>query len=488
MIAILLLILSIFTSCRYGVRAEPYDLPYDALEIAAVAVSSEPPFECSEMIPQDWWILFDDEQLNGFIEEAFTLNPTLQAAHAKILLANAYAKSARAAFYPTINWGGDILREKLSETGLTPFKNPSTPSSSAAVVTPGGTSGIPVYFTQYETELTLNYDFDVWGKNRNTLRAAIGEIKARIADEAFSRLQLGIAVASVYYQLQMNYQREKIALAYQKSQEQYLNLVQQKVQKKLDNKLSLNRAKANLTDAKLILLQIQGDIAVDEYQLKTYLAGNFDEEICKIPITMKPLPKVPLPKELPLHLLAQRPDISAQLWLIESAGKQIDVARAGFYPDFNLSALFGFQTIHLHKLFNYPESNFFYVNPAFTLPIFDGGRLKANLRITEVNYDLAIYKYNELILNAAKEVLDGIALLRNAHIQLQEYQEKKEYQEESLILANSRLKHGISSRLDYLIYEENLLIAQDQEVQAIGTLIQSILSLIKALGGGYCNE
>jgi NodT family efflux transporter outer membrane factor (OMF) lipoprotein len=477
------LILLLTGGCRCGSRAQPIDFPSHAIEAALDEAAPDPLFDMEQRLQRDWWGLFHDEQLAHLIEIAFEQNPTLHGAYERILLAATNANKARAVLFPSLTWGADISRQKLSETGIIPFKQNGPTVGGTPQPATGGVAGIPVYFTQYETEFILNFDFDIWGKNRNTWRAALSEVQAKIADEAFSRLQLGISVAQVYFRLQVDYKRREIARALVESFDKYLGLINRRVQSQLENLLAIHVAENNLVQSRQTLLQIEGDIAVLEYQLKTYLAGNFEEEIFKADIFER-IPRIPLPKEIPLHLLAHRPDITAQLWLIESAGHQIEAARAGFYPDFNLTAIYGYQTIHFRKLFNWP-STYFNVDPAFSLPIFDGGRLMANLQGSEVNYDYAIYQYNLLVLDAVRDVLTGIAVLRNAVDQLQEFQKQVRLQEELFTLTNLRKAHNLSSEIDYLISEQNVLAAKDQEMVALGNTYQSILLLIKALGGGY---
>jgi NodT family efflux transporter outer membrane factor (OMF) lipoprotein len=437
-------------------------------------------------LPNKWWTLFEDEQLSEFIETAFQNNPSLQEAHARVAEAAYAAKMVRSELFPQINWGGDILREKLSETGLIPFNQNSTQTgANAPLPTPAGNNGIPVYFTQYETEFTLQYDFDIWGKRRNAYLSALGTVKARLADDAFTRLELGIAIAKTYFQLQIDYRREEIAKSVVDTQVQLLELTKNLVHGNLNNGLTIATLEGGIADARRALIKIQADIAVAEHQLRAYLAGSFDETILKEKIAGRSLPAVPMPSDLPLHLLANRPDIRAQLWVIESAGKQIEVAKAGYYPDFNITALFGFQTIHLHKLFEYPKSAFWNFDPAFTLPIFDGGLLDANLGSSEVNYDIAIYQYNQLILNATKEVLDGLVLLRNSEEQLGQVEAKLASQEKYHDLTQGRFKNHLDSKLDVLQSEELLLAVKNQEAAAILNKLLALLSLIKALGGGY---
>ena len=337
-------------------------------------------------------------------------------------------------------------------------------------------------------ELELTYDFDIWGKNRNTWKAALGQVQANLADAAFTQLRISISVAQAYYQLQIDYQRQEIAQALVTNRQKYVELVERRIKANLDSDITLRTAQTNFSAAQQGLLQIQGDIAVREHLLRSYLAGTFEEGIDALNIEQMALPRVPLPYDLPINLLAHRPDITAQLWLIESAGRQIEVAKAGFYPDFNMIALLGLQTIHLHKFF-WAQSTYYDVDPAFSLPIFDGGRLRANLRSSEVDYNLAILQYNQLILDATREVLDGIVVLSNTNQQLEKFKEETAYQADLLHLTELRVAHNLDSDLESLTREGNLLTARDQEMVAYGQTLQAVLSLVKALGGGYkaCN-
>lgn len=482
-------VLFVASGCSSTNRAVPIDVPVEALEDAIKEANKNSCFQNSQLIPQEWWLLFDDSQLNSFVQKTFDRNPTLESARLQIFASTYNADKVRSSLYPYLSLGADVSRQKLSKTGLIPFAS-GPPGSGTPVIgvptIPGRTSGVPEFFTLYETEFNLRYEFDFWGKNSNRLRAVLGEVQANIAEEAFTRLQLGIALTRVYYQLQIDYRREEISKAMIDNRLQYLDIVQQRVQSNLDNELSVQEASSSLIDARDYLLQIQADIAVNKYQLMAYMAGSFDEQIIPVDIMKQPLPMVSLPEDLPLHLIAQRPDIISQLWLIESAGRQIEVAKAGFYPDFNLTALFGFQTIHFAELFKWP-SRYFNVDPAVSLPIFDGGLLVANLRESEVNYDAAILEYNTLVINAAKEVLDAIAILQNSIQRLNQFKLRQEQQEELYRLTRLRVSHSLNNSLDELISQQNSMIAQDKEVVAQGNAIQAILGLIKALGGGYEN-
>lgn len=466
------------------------ELPNAILQKAVDESSQDPLFEIIEWIPENWWVIFNDEQLNDFIELTLINNPTLQSARTRILLAETTAEKVRSALYPTFTWNADLQREKLSKTGVLPVSGTGEVSSSSPLpVAPVIPGVIPIYFTQYETALNILYDFDVWNKNRNILKAALGEVQSAVADEAFTRLSLSIALAEVYFQLQTDYEQLRIAQKIKENRERYYNLVEKRVQYNLDDNLIYYAALNNLISAKQSLLVIEANIAVGENQLRAYLAEDFQENICHIKIDQNPLPKVPLPEALPLHLISHRPDMISKLWLIDSAKYKIDIAIAGFYPDINLMAFAGFQTIHPQKWFQ-ARSTYGDIKLATSLPIFTGGLLEANLRSSEVDYDLAILEYNQLIIDVVKQVLDGIVVLKNNNKQLEQFRSEVEQQREIFRLTDLRMKHNIGSVLDYLNSENEVLIIKQQEVRALGNTLHSILELIKALGGGYdvCNN
>lgn len=482
----------ILHGCSDCYRADPLDLPEEALQQAVQESQNDPLVASNTRLPEEWWVIFGDSQLNEFIDITLCRNPNLQSAQASIYLAATNADRLRASLFPSLIWGGDISRQKLTETGLIPFQAGVTPGGIGPTGPTGGfpvtagQNGIPVYFTQYETELILAYDFDVWGKNRNTWKAALSQVQSEIADYSFTQLQLSSAVAQTYYRLQTDYRRVEILRRLAANRANYLEKIKSLVSGSLSDITTQHIAELGLTNAKQQVLQIESDIAVNEIQLRTYLAGDFLEDIDDIQIREEQLPKVPVPEDLPLHLIGYRPEIIAQLWLIESAGKQIEVAKAGFYPDFNINALFGFQTIHLAKLFQWKSVDY-NIDPAFTLPIFDGGKLIANLQNSEVNYDLAIYKYNDLILTAVKEVLQALAVMRNQEKQLDETDDYLKYQQDNLQIAELRIQHNIGSSLDYLDGEQKVLEALDNQTVALGNTLQAQIALIKALGGGYEN-
>ena len=184
----------------------------------------------------------------------------------------------------------------------------------------------------YEAQLKLTYDFDVWGKRRNAFCAALGEIQANVADAAFARLQLSINVAQVYFLLQIDYKLRQVARALVVNREAYLNLIQQSVQDNVDNALTLHSAETNLAVARQALLQIEGEIEVYQYQLKTYLAEDFQEAIYPINIDDTPFSHIPLPANFRSILLAIGPILWRSCGSLNRRERKLQLLRQGFIP------------------------------------------------------------------------------------------------------------------------------------------------------------
>lgn len=451
--------------------------PYEALETAIEKASAYTPFDPTDTLPCDWWVIFNDPQLSGYIEQALACSPTSQAAHMRILSAAYRANAIRAGLYPYLNEMTSSQYNVLSKTALVPT---NTPSPNQPIIGPG----IPFEFTLDSSALNLTWDLDLWDKIRNRVRAACGEVQANIADEAFTRLNLSIAVADVYFKLQILNQRREIAQNRVKNRFELLNLIKKRVFANLEGTISQERAEIDLNAAERDLLIVQGQVEVLQHQLQVYLADSFQIPIEPVVQTAEGLPRVPLPCDLPLHLLSRRPDIASQLWLIYSAGRQIEVAQAGFYPDVNLTGLAGFQTIHLEQWFN---ANSFYaaVGPAVTLPIFTGGLLTATLSKSEVDYDLAILEYNSLVLKAAQDALDGITLVKTTSDILMRHEADVKHQDKIVHLMQRKQHSNLASSFDVLTTQQVALEVQDAELIALGDNLHAILGLVKAMGGGY---
>ncbi len=169
---------------------------------------------------------------------------------------------------------------------------------------------------------------------------------------------------------------------------------------------------------------------------------------------------------------------------MEAAEKQIKVAKTKFYPSFNLTALAGVVAPNVGDLLK-SSSTFAYIGPALSLPIFDSGRLRANLSGKSADYELAVQAYNQAVITAVHDVADQVASARSAHAQLPEQRRAADAAQSALDIANQRYAAGLGTYLNVLSAETNVLTQRQQMVDVEARILSSNAALAQALGGGY---
>jgi len=191
-----------------------------------------------------------------------------------------------------------------------------------------------------------------------------------------------------------------------------------------------------------------------------------------------------LPSVLPAELLGRRPDLVAARWRVEAASKNIDAGKTQFYPNLNLSAAAGAQSLLGDAMFG-SASRFFNVGPTISLPIFDGGRLRADLDSRDADYDLAVAQYNKSLVKALGDVSDSINQLRDIGRQIAAQQHATDIAQDSYNTVVQRYGSGIGNYLDVLSIEQQLLQAQRQLANLNAEQIDLSIQLMQALGGGF---
>lgn len=461
------------TGCHHAYKDCIIEAPEETLEQGRQLALTSQMFEDADWPEnQEWWTRFNDPQLNAFVAQALANNPTIQIADVKVRIAEAKAGRARAPLYPSFSYDAASTRHEDSKTSLIP------------VTTTPGVPSFPFNYTLTRMTLDFTYEIDWWQKNRNTLKAALGEVQAAIADADQAKLMLTLSVAEYYFRIQTNFQRETLAKELVENRTKLRDLAKDRVQKGIDTDIGLQQAEIDLLSSKEFLENIQQDIVVSKSDLHALIAGDFQEEVKQIPLKIGQFGPFPLPHCLSIDLLAHRPDITAQLWRIQSATDKTKVAEALFYPDLDLRGLIGFETITINKLLH-KDSQVAALGPALHLPIFQGGLLRANLQEKQEDYNLAIQEYNQLVLNAVKETLQGMNTLRMTTDRLHTLHEASQATDAIYKLTTLRFEKNLNSAIDVLRAQNNLLSIRDNEYVLYGYSLLAALSLIKATGGGY---
>nr|NUR38315.1 efflux transporter outer membrane subunit [Sphingomonas sp.] len=337
-----------------------------------------------------WWKAYNDAQLDRLTGEGLAGSPDLAAAAARFRTAQGLAQQAGAALLPS-----------LDATGSIDYQNQSQNASPPGLPVPTGRHATGT------TGLSLNFDLDLFGKNRAALRAAKKDAEAAHFDTDEARLVLTTGIASTYADLAALYaQRDSLQSALD-IRTQTLKLVQQRFDAGIANQSELEQAKARLPQTKADLAATDEAIMLDKHALAALVGAGPDRALTIDRPAAGTLQAQGLPADASINLIGRRPDIAAARTRVEASAERIKEARAAFYPDINVGALIGFQSLGLGSLFN-AGSHFASVSPAVTLPLFHGGALQGQYRGRRGQYDEAVANYDGQVIQALRETADTV--------------------------------------------------------------------------------
>ena len=413
----------------------------------------------------DWWHAFGDTTLDGLVERALAGSPNLRVAQARVERAQAAIAGAESADGLKVNGELNATRQRFSKNGIYP---------------PPLGGGI---FTIGTGQIGASYDFDFFGRNRAAIEAAVGAQRAAQADVQSARLVLASNVARAYVQLGRLFEQREVAARSLKQRDETLALIRQRVSGGLDTNVELRQGEGALPESRQQIEQFDEQIALTRHALAA-LTAQPPNALDTLVVPLKTVQAVAVPAALPADLLGRRADIAAARWRIEAATSDVKTAKASFYPNINLTAFVGLNAIGLDRLMR-SGSEQYGIGPALTLPIFDAGRLRANLRGKTADLDAAIESYNGAVLDAVHDAADQISSVRGIERQQAEQAKAQAAAESAYDLATQRYKAGLGSYLTVLNAESTVLnqrrLATDLKARALDVQI----ALIRALGGGY---
>lgn len=417
---------------------------------------------------RDWWKNLGDPQLDGLINEALRDSPDMQVANARTHQAMASAYAADAARMPTVDADASVSRSRLARDQ-----------------DPSGIGGR--YSTLRSLAVNFNYNFDLWGGQRAAWEAALGQARAAEVDEQAARLTLAADVARAYSDVGQAYIVHDLAAEDLKRTRQLLNLGNQRLQSGIDSQYQYQQTESLEANSQESLIAAEKNLRSAKIALAVLLGKGPDrgQEVAR-PTVLKPA-VVALPSSLPAELLGRRPDIVAARWRVEAASKNIVAGKTNFNPNLNLSAAAGAESLLGDAMFG-STSRFFNIAPTISLPLFDGGRLRADLDARDADYDLAVAQYNKSLIRALGDVSDNIGQLRAIDGQIQARQHATDVVQQSFNTVTQRYGSGIGNYLDVLTTEQQLLQSQRQLADLNAERIDLSIQLMQALGGGFEDE
>lgn len=415
-----------------------------------------------------WWLRYGDPVLDGLQDRALENSPTLSLASARLTQAQSTLEAALASRYPQLGLNLRGTRQRISANR--PLTNYNA-------------SNFATVQNDALASLSVNYETDLFGRVESSIAVAAAAAQQSGADLENVRLLLGADLATAYFNL--------------RSVDTELDVVARSV--------ALQRRALDLASSRHDLGAVSGlDVAQQQALLDTTLTqvdllkrqrAQFEHALGTLTGAGAPLfalaprapdaalPQVPaVPVGVPSDLLERRPDVAAAERAVAAANAQIGIANAAFYPSITLGATLGTQSRALGTLFDAP-SLLWSLGASLAQPLFDAGRIRANLAGAEAGYDATIANYRRVVLTAMQEVEDGItgmASLERAHAQAMRASDSAA---KVLDLATARYEGGVASYLDLISAQQSLLNAQRQQAQLLGQRLLVSVFLVKALGG-----
>ena len=416
-------------------------------------------------IAADWWQGFGDSALTSLIDQAVAGSPNLRVAQARVARAAASTGAVRASEGPQLNGAFDATRQRFSATSIYPPPLGGTIRETATL------------------QLNGSWELDLFGRNRAALDAAIGQQRAAEADAAAARVVLAVNVARNYVQLARLLEQREVLQRSLAQRDQVLGLIRQRVSAGRDTTAERRPGEGALPETRQQVESVDEQIALARHAIAA-LAALPPDACDTLAPRLAEVRAVPVPDLVPADLLGRRSDIVAARWRVEAATGDVASARAQFYPNINLIAFAGLASIGFDRLMQ-AGSEQYGVGPAIRLPIFDSGRLRANLRGKTADLDAAIDTYNGSVIDAVHDVADQISSSRSLERQQREQSAAIASAESAYDVATQRYRAGLATYLIVLSAETNVLAQRRIGVDIRARALDTQMLLVRALGGGY---
>ena len=430
----------------------------------AAALGLPAPAEALSPAP-DWWAALGDPQLDRLVNAALAGNPNLRVAAARVTKARAAQAIAEAAYAPQVNGQLDLNRQSFSSNYIYP--------------PPLGGS------TQTLGNLQINggWEIDFFGKHEGGLNSAIGQLHAAEAEADAARVLLTTNVVRAYVKWAALNDQYTVAGRALAQRQEMLKLVEDRVRAGLDNQLQMRQNETGRADSRtqMSAYEQQQDAARNALAA---LLGQPHLDAGVQPPRLSQLKTLAVPQQMDANWLARRADIVAARWRVEAARGEVQVAKSQFYPNINLAAFIGFQSIGLGNLLK-GDSFQWGVGPAIRLPIFEAGRLRANLGAKTADVDAAIETYNATVIDAMRDAADQSQAVRAVDRQRSEQAVALRAAEGAYDIAQRRYKGGLGTYLDVLTAETAVLAQRRARVDLAARAVDAQIGLAHAMGGGW---
>jgi NodT family efflux transporter outer membrane factor (OMF) lipoprotein len=459
-------IAALVSGCAVGPNYHRPDVPSSA------AFKEAPPAGWKEAQPNEaiprghWWEIYNDPQLNALEEQVTISNQNVIAAMARFQEARDQIRIARSSLFPTVTASPSITVVHTAKT-----------AALSGVISTGSATVV-----DYQMPVNFSYQADIWGGIRRGVNAATATAQASAADLENARLTYQSQLAEMYFEMHgldgdADLLTRTVALY-----EQSLKLTQDRFELGVVSGADVAQAQTQLATTRAQLV----DLGVARAQYEHAIAVLVGKAPADITISSQVLtvPPPAIPIGLPSALMERRPDITMQERTVAAANEQIGVATAALYPVLSLVASGGFESTSLAQWFTLP-SRFWSVGPQLAATLFDAGKHRAQIRLTEAQYDEAVANYRQTVLTAFQQVEDQLAGLRILEQETEAEREAVQAAQEALDIATAQYTAGTTDYLQVITTQTAALQAQKSLVDVLTRRLTASVLLVEALGGGW---
>lgn len=465
----ILLVLVMAASISGCLRAPKYEnpaLPVPPAWPASAATQSSGP-AAPEAGALKWNEFFTDRKLQSVIEMALANNRDLRMAALNVEKVQALYRIRRAEQFPTVSVSasGDIYRlpESVAFSGLTADK--------------------ALILQQYNVNLgAASWELDLFGRIRSLKSAALEQYLA--TEQAHSATQIALvgAVANSYLAWAADRENLRLARETRATQQTTFELIKGTREAGLASDLEVRQAQSQVEAARADIARFSGQVALDENALNLLVGAAVPDELAPTELGAERALKE-ISAGLPSDVLLRRPDILMAEHQLKAQYANIGAARARFFPRIALTGGAGLLSSDLTELFKGSSGTWSFA-PQISLPIFDAGARRANLKIAETDRDLALAEYEKAVQSAFREVSDSLSLRTRLLEQQQAQQALVDAMADTYRLSDARYKAGIDSYLSVLVAQRSLYGAQQALVSTRLARLSNLVTLYKVLGGG----
>jgi multidrug efflux system outer membrane protein len=437
--------------------AEPQD-PHQANNIAR--------------LPAAWWTVFNDKELDQLEQRALRDNPNVRAAAQRLLQAQAQLGVTRASQLPTVGVKAGIANSRTS-------------AESAMGAAFGHQS---IKGNDFSFGANFSYEIDLWGRVRRAVEAADAQALAAQDDRDGVMLMLSSQVATTYWQLRgldADIAILNDALATRRESQQ---LIEARFNAGLSNELDVSRTRIERANAEADIQEAQRQRNTLEHALAVLVGASPSQPILapaagSVAATLPQPPAIPV--GLPASLLGQRPDLAASVATLKAFNAQVGVAEGAFYPSVSLTGNFGYASETLSNLAKGSAREFSFGPLALSLPVFEGGRNRANLNLAKARYDEAVANHEGRLLTALREVEDALSDVEQRQKQGDVQVQAQQAAARAVQVAQARFDRGVSTYLDVTDAQRSALAADRAAAQIRTQRLLAAVSVARALGGGW---